>query len=608
MTISTNRAAFAGCLVRAGLALVPALLPAQGQPDPASRGPTPRPIAFAVRIPEGKTLDVDGSLIDWPELPMINLTDPRQISGTAHGAYREPSDAAMQAFMSWDDQFVYFGAAVKDDWHRALDPETLMLQETPVADSVVLSFDPARDTRFPGPSPGRSEDTEFWLSEEATQSLLVWDRLRGSARILEESAKCVVSHDKVMGVTTYEARIPWSEVLIPGTLVGRGLVFDLQVVLNDFDETTDPMPQTRIGWTFSCGAVVDPFLYGSVVLVDSIDDVQESAGAASDHRKVDPPEELTQAYWRDIANRLAANPPAVHDGSTAPAVAGGFERYEVLTQIERAVERMPRVDYVEYCQRVNRRMNREVLGLERYGLPWFWASQLRKISDAATEPPAAGSVRLFRLPTGGWLLRGNEHSLLVDPSMANVEDFLWGATNLVLLTEPLDMTRRNDQLLLRMIASKENRRFLTHIAFHIPIVSMRDMPLVTPQTTMGKEGGLVLRAGGRKLADGSVPATMGYEVMFPGGPRIVFVDALARPEEVSEKGCDALVLSPRNPKALEIVEAADPKLVILDETFRCSTLPNLGRLDLDSLHRLQQALLPRPSLILAPGESWSVGS
>ena len=38
----------------------------------------------------------------------------------------------------------------------------------------------------------------------------------------------------------------------------RQLLFDL----NDFDETTDGMAQTRIGWTFGLGPVVDPGLLG----------------------------------------------------------------------------------------------------------------------------------------------------------------------------------------------------------------------------------------------------------------------------------------------------------------------------------------------------------
>jgi hypothetical protein len=43
-------------------------------------------------LPRGeRTLTIDGSLIDWPELPAVRLDDRRQLSGTAHGAWRGPA-------------------------------------------------------------------------------------------------------------------------------------------------------------------------------------------------------------------------------------------------------------------------------------------------------------------------------------------------------------------------------------------------------------------------------------------------------------------------------------------------------------------------------------
>jgi hypothetical protein len=61
-----------------------------------------------------------------------------------------------------------------------------LLTEIPVADSVVLTFDPERDTRAATATiPGGAEDREFWLADEAGREVVQWDRLRGTARVLD---------------------------------------------------------------------------------------------------------------------------------------------------------------------------------------------------------------------------------------------------------------------------------------------------------------------------------------------------------------------------------------------------------------------------------------
>ena len=587
------------------LALVSSLQGLAQEPNaPQAKGPMPRPYGYAIERGD-RPIEIDGSLIDWPELPALDLSDPRQLSGTAHGAWREPGDCSAFLFLLWDEENLYFAATVKDDWHRPLDGKTVSQVETPVADAIVLSFDSNRDTRALGPTPGREEDVEFWLSEESAQGVMLWDRLRGTARTLEAGeARAVVSHDKVLGITTYEARIPWSAILPPNRKPSPGLVFDLQAVVYDFDESTDPFPQTRIGWTFGCGPAINPALFGSVQLL-STKGLQDELPSFPEYRQLPMPRE-GRSYWLDFREQLAKHPPELHDGKKAPEEAGGVERFRLLQELDNSVDRFPRVDYVEFCQRIHRRMTREVAGIGQYGPPQLWEQQLFAVSKAAEETPPEGTARVFRLPQNGWLVRGPKVSFMINPAGANLEKFVWGAAGLVILTEPLDMTQRNDQLLLRMKAVKEDRRFLTHAAFHVPVLQMKDMVLVEPGQSYGTPDSLEIRTLGKKKPDGSVPYSLGYYLKMADGPSFLFVGPQTEPDEVPDLPVDALILSPRNVFGPRIAKETNPGVVILDEGFQCTSFPGAERLKLRTMHALQKALLPSPSVLLAPGEAWDV--
>jgi hypothetical protein len=580
-----------------------------GQDPAAGAGPrSPMLLPQAVVLPvHGIQLEIDGSLADWPELPALRLDDGRQVSGTALGAWRGNDDCSAMVFVAWDLQYLYVAAAVKDDWHRALDGRTLQLSEVPAADALVLTFDPARDTRGSGTDPGRSDDREFWFGDEPGRQVIQWDRLRGSARLLDENgARCVVLHDKERGVTTYEARLPWREILPVATKPAAGLVFDLQMVVNDFDENTDPMPQTRIGWTFGCGPVVDPGLFGSAMLVADASALQgkvpdfppKPAAAASPVLDADA--------WRGLSAELLRLPPAVHATREAPELTGGADRFAVLERIEDACATYPRVEFVELHQRIHRRMNREVAGLSARGLPSWWRTRLEAVSRAAADPVPNETARLFRLPMGGWLVRTPKKNFAVDAAGPNLAELLWGGIEFCVLTQPLNMTRRNDQLLVRMLAAKPPRPVLNHIAFHLPVVSMADMPLVEPGQAYGQPTGAMVHAIGHKLQDGAVAWSCSYRIEIPAGPTMLFAGTTLKPEELDDTKVDLLVISPRNPFGAQIVARCDPGLVVLDDAFVPQSLPHEERVTLRDCHSAQRVIAPRPSVLLAPGESWDV--
>lgn len=585
--------------------------------DPA-QGPQPMQLPATLICRRGdRRIDVDGSLMDWPELPVIELSDPRQLSGTANGAWRSPDDLSGFAFAMWDEKYLWFAAAVKDEWHRPLDPKTFLTMETPAADSILLTIDPLRNTRALGPDRGRDDDVEFWLGDEASHLVLQWDRLRGHARLLDagsntddpadDESRLVVSHDKEKSITSYEMCVAWSSLLPLGVKPAVGSAFDMQVVISDFDETTDPMPQTRIGWTFGCGPVADPGLYGTAVLIDD---------TAPPNGKVQIPpanvvtiaHELQRVYWFDLAQNIRAHPPTVHDGSRAPEAAGGTGRLSLLEELDYELGRYPRVDFVEFCMRAQRQMMREVAGIEQSGVPSFWDIQSRAVAKAAAEPAAPGTARLYRLPQNGWLVRGEKYAFLVDPAGAHAASLYWGATDFVLLTEPLDPARRSDPMLLRMADAKPPRPYFTHIVFHLPRTLMQEMPLVAPGDERPQPDGVIVRAVCEKRPDGRVPSAMGYLVSLPGRIRVLFAGSSLRAEDVPDlaRNCQCLVLTARNPQALEIAAKVEPELVLVDGAFACSQLPNVERVSLAMAHALQRLLIPTKSLLLAPGESWEI--
>ena len=147
---------------------------------------------------------------------------------------------------------------------------------------------------------------------------------------------------------------------------------------------------------------------------------------------------------------------------------------------------------------------------------------------------------------------------------------------------------------------------ITHIAFHLPAVPMDKMILAVPGQHYELSLGVKVHALGKPLADGSVTWSCSYRLELPGGPNVLLVGANLHATEVEAWPIDVMVLSPRNPEALEIVRKVTPALVLLDDAFACQSRPDTARIQLRSFLAMQTELLPTPTVLLAPGESWTV--
>ncbi len=575
--------------------------------------PMPLPLAVIPRVENG-TMVCDGALLEWPALPSIRLDDYRQLSGTARGAFRNGQDLAARCFFVWDDDALWFSATVADDWHRPLAKaeDRQLHSEIPPADNFMLSFDPRRDTRAFGVDPGRKEDREVWLGDieageggEKSRQGVLWDRFRGSARQLGAQT-CVLVRDAEKGLTVYEARIPWNEILPPGEVPHAERLIDMQIVLSDYDASTDPLAQTRIGWTFGVGAFIDPGLFGTAILLEKLD---PDRGVPRVQPALDPEAVpwMPGQEWLEIAQALREHPPAVHDGSTTPEDAGGIERLRALELLEEELVKQPYLDNVEYMARIHRQMEREIAGMSLTGLPFYWhlvmAAQARTL--AATDPPKKG-LRIAKLPQGGWLFEQDKICIGVDIRTHDAPERLLSRLDAVLLTHPAEMLMRHDGLLMALSEQDPPKPFFTHVAFHLPTISIAEMPLVRLGEARYVER-VKLEALGRPMEDGRVVAQSSWLLRFPDDTTVVLASpsfqeetldaALARGERP-----DVLVLPVRHPHAPTVGQRVRAGITVIDDCLRPGRNGPKGRAPLDMAHYLQKALLPQHSILIAPGD------
>lgn len=569
-------------LLAASLLLSP--IPAQERSDPA-RGRRRLPQVMALPtypvVRRGTRIQVDGSLHEWPSnLPGIVLQDPRQLSGTANKSFRGPTDLSANGGAVWDDDRLYFWFVVQDDWGRPLDttkqrPTRLLL---PPGDSVVLYFDPRRDTRSYGPDPGRAEDREWWLGmTRKGQTLRVRCQRRFATASLDSMAEARILYDRRARRYTVEASIPWTELLVQKPAVGTAI--DFQVILNDFDEPTDPLPQTRIGWTFGTGPKINPAVYGTLVLSGPHWGKPEPpARPALPERDVaDLPD---KKYWISLQREL--------DGLTAkPGTAGlGGKRGKLLASLDTHLAKYPLNDHQELLMLMQREMVRELAGYLDEGAPYFFDLVMQEIlRDLGRRH--RGDPTVVALPGRGFLVRSEQGNVAVSPACIHAQK-LGPRLAAVLFSNCWDPLDRHDPLMLRALS--EGKPVLCHLAFHLPGYGpLRRKNVAVPgfELTAGK--GIRIRVLGKRDKEGRVTPTVGYQLTWPSGFTIVHPSLSAQPDQVDREdraAIDILILDPDHPHADRLVEELAPKLVVL-EGF-CD-LPRWAPGDLPRNHRWQEA-------------------
>ncbi|MEO0480006.1 MAG: hypothetical protein AAF196_11030 [Planctomycetota bacterium] len=573
-------------------------------PDRTEAMPVPR--RWLERRDDDRELVVDGSLQDWPAMRSIGLDDPRQLSGTADGAWRDPSDLAARVFMLWDDDSLWLGANVLDDWHVALKDSTPRVSEIPPVDSLLLTIDPKQDTRGIGTSVGREDDLVVWLAdvEGQGQRLVIWDRILGGIR-MSKGGEVAIRRDQDRRQTFYEMRLPLEEIFGVDIDVEPGLRFDLQIELDDLDEPTDPIAQTRLGWTFGTGAIVDPDIFGTLVLADVSPEFVRESGLeqyAPPKNETQPmPDDLAfqrdpwEDLWQDIRSAATEELPQLE-----PIVES--DRSRAIDRLDDAMGAFPWTDYLLMHHRIHRRMRREVAGLCLRGLPAFWLRITSALQGDLTQEPPEEGVRIIRLPLGGFVVTSKHGSFAVDPAGPAVDRLLEGVVDFILVTEPYDETRRQDQLMKKLITRDSIRRVFMHLPVHVPTIPADRLPIIQKGESTAI-GAIRIEALGPGDEAGRVMPTMSYLVRLPDDFEILIAAPDFQESDLRLRdNLDIAFLSARHPRARVVIHRFDAETTIWKDALQCSAGPGNPRVPIEAIRDLAQSIRQHRSLIMAPGD------
>ncbi len=177
-----------------------------------------------------------------------------------------------------------------------------------------------------------------------------------------------------------------------------------------------------------------------------------------------------------------------------------------------------------------------------------------------------------------------------------------------MLTDPNDATRRNDQLLVRMRAADPKKPVLTHLAIHLPGLKVEDLPLVKPGATYEPHGLKVRVLGIVDQKAGGVSPGVGYRVTWPDGTNLLITGTELDEALVDrEPPIDCVLLSAAHPRARVVGQRLQGRINVLDDVLGCARHPGpRGRPRLEDAFELQVGLRPLSSLLLAPGDSWTI--
>lgn len=172
----------------------------------------------------------------------------------------------------------------------------------------------------------------------------------------------------------------------------------------------------------------------------------------------------------------------------------------------------------------------------------------------------------------------------VDPAGFGIDHRLFELVDFVLLTRPLEVAKRNDQLLLRMVAAKPPKPVFTQLAVPASRGSTCGSSHWSCRVS-GPEHGLTVRVLGRREDDGKVSPGVAYQVEWPDGTDLVISGTELDETAVTARGSlEALLLSVRHGNSRVVGQRLAAGLTILDDVLECAAFPGA-----DSRVTLQQA-------------------
>jgi len=204
---------------------------------------------FVCRKTERKII-IDGSLNDWKDFEPLRLNRKEQVVGPWKGI----DDLSAKIFLSWDKDYLYFAAEVRDDIFCQEYSGTDLWQ----GDSVQIALDTLNDDS----SELNEGDYEF-LFALTPKGKEVFKHTGKENSILGEKAKDIPFHINIHseeGIYIYEAAISWNQMnpLKPE----KGTICGFNVVVNDNDGDGS---KSYIEWTPGIRESKDTSYFGDLV-------------------------------------------------------------------------------------------------------------------------------------------------------------------------------------------------------------------------------------------------------------------------------------------------------------------------------------------------------
>lgn len=211
-------------------------------------------ISFLAAVRAKTPIVIDGNITDdeWGNAMPFNMDQAHQLQKIEN--WGGPNDLSGVGYLQWDDEYLYLGVSVTDDIHHQEGVEG----DIWCGDSIQFAIDP---TRKWGVGLQGHHDLGFALGDKG---VITWRWLAAYGMDVGPfPATAKVAIKRQANITSYEAAIPWSELVVESPTSGTILGFS--ILVNDNDGFG------RRGWIeymSGIGYAKDPNLFGDLLLID----------------------------------------------------------------------------------------------------------------------------------------------------------------------------------------------------------------------------------------------------------------------------------------------------------------------------------------------------
>lgn len=211
---------------------------------------------LSVAVRDQAQVTIDGAITDdeWGNAHATVIDKASQVVGISN--WGGPSDLSAEFRTKWDDDNLYLAIKVTDDVHHQPYTDGSTWQ----ADGIQLAIDPGRI--YGAGSRGYNE-IGFALNNDGSVQKYRWIAVPGQFSGAFDGMKVAIKRDGT--TTSYEAAIPWAEIMPEGMTAKAGADIGFSFLINDSDG------QARRGWIQYMGGIggdKNPKYLADLALVD----------------------------------------------------------------------------------------------------------------------------------------------------------------------------------------------------------------------------------------------------------------------------------------------------------------------------------------------------